>query len=342
MFNQLKHFFIPHEGNDYKPHLFRELSVSVLIVAVLILFVASAGSSFVMRNTDLGAAVLPGVLVDLTNQNRIANSESALIRSSVLDSAAAMKAKDMASKNYFAHTSPEGLTPWYWFSQVDYNFIYAGENLAINFTESTDVENAWLASPTHRANLLNASFTEIGLATTDGIYNGTPTTFVVQMFGTPAVFASDNTEEVPAPLPPKKTPVKKPTTIPTQVATALSPVVKGETTTENSNLETLVDTKEFTAVKNTAVPESVSTPSTPVIPVQYSTWYERFLFNQPGYTNMIYKILMGAVFVVLMLMIIIEFRRQHPRNIAYGVLTFVILLSLVYINQTFLMPHFLI
>ena len=60
---------------------------------------------------------------------------------------------DMAEKSYFAHTSPEGLTPWYWITLAGYRFSLAGENLAIDFTESEDVENAWMNSPAHRASI---------------------------------------------------------------------------------------------------------------------------------------------------------------------------------------------
>lgn len=92
----------------------------------------------------------------------------------------------MASKEYFSHNSPEGVTPWHWFKEAGYNFLYAGENLAINFTDSTDVEKAWLESPTHRANIMNVEFREIGMATVKGVYKNYPTIYIVQMFGTPA------------------------------------------------------------------------------------------------------------------------------------------------------------
>ena len=95
------------------------------------------------------------------------------------------KANDMVANNYFAHTSPSGLTPWYWFEQVGYGFTYAGENLAVNFSDSQDVTNAWMNSAEHRANILNANFTQIGIATATGTYNGAPATYVVEDFGTP-------------------------------------------------------------------------------------------------------------------------------------------------------------
>jgi uncharacterized protein YkwD len=125
------------------------------------------------------------VLVNLTNQNRVAANVSELKVSPILEKAAQMKADDMAAKGYFAHNTPEGLTPWYWFEQAGYKYIYAGENLAVNFEDSEDVETAWMNSRGHFLNIMNPNFTEIGIATSTGIYKGRQAIFVVQMFGAP-------------------------------------------------------------------------------------------------------------------------------------------------------------
>src|SRR3989344_4740191 len=93
----------------------------------------------------------------------------------------------MASKGYFAHVSPEGQSPWYWLKQAGYSFSYAGENLAVDFSDSADVSRAWLDSPGHRANILNKNFLETGVAISKGMYQGRETTFVVQFFGRQAL-----------------------------------------------------------------------------------------------------------------------------------------------------------
>lgn len=183
----LKHIFVPHEHNEYRPHFFREASViSILIVGVFMLGL-SAGSSFFIRRTVLGVNIATSVLVDLTNENRAEYNQPLLTRNATLDAAATLKATDMVTEGYFAHESPKGVTPWHWFNVVGYKFLYAGENLAVNFTESRDVDQAWMDSPTHRANLLNVNFREIGMAVMEGVYKGNDTIFVVQMFGTPAL-----------------------------------------------------------------------------------------------------------------------------------------------------------
>ncbi len=92
----------------------------------------------------------------------------------------------MAENEYFAHTSPEGVTPWYWFEKVGYDYNFAGENLAVNFTEAERVDQAWMDSPSHRRNIINERFEDIGIATAEGRYRGRRAYFVVQLFGTRA------------------------------------------------------------------------------------------------------------------------------------------------------------
>ncbi len=126
------------------------------------------GAKYIIPQSKLFGIIEVNALVDETNQSRVANGLPDLQVSPLLQAAAQEKANDEATKGYFAHTSPQGLTPWYWFQQVDYNFDYAGENLAVNFSDSGDVTTAWMNSPEHRANILSTDFTQIGIATAQG------------------------------------------------------------------------------------------------------------------------------------------------------------------------------
>ena len=96
-----------------------------------------------------------------------------------------MKARDMAEKGYFAHTSPDGKNPWYWLEQAGYKYQYAGENLAVNFNDSKDVTEAWMQSPTHRANIVKNKYTEVGTGVATGIYEGRKAVFAVQLYANP-------------------------------------------------------------------------------------------------------------------------------------------------------------
>ncbi len=182
----LKKYFIPHEENDYAPHILREASVTLIAGVVVLLFVVSFFPPIINNKTDLFAEIFPAVLVDLTNYDRLAGSKRTLTVNPLLEEAARRKAADMVAKGYFAHFSPEGLSPWHWMGEAGYSFTQAGENLAIFFSDSEDVEKAWMNSPGHRANILNGNFTQIGIATARGRYQGYDTTFVVEMFGNPA------------------------------------------------------------------------------------------------------------------------------------------------------------
>lgn len=142
-------------------------------------FVRESGSPYV-------AAVISAVLVDLANDDRERAAIPELVVNPKLAAAAQLKANDMAQKGYFAHQTPDGYDSWHWFELVGYDYSHAGENLAVDFSESTDVEKAWMQSPTHRDNILNSKYTEIGIATAKGIYKGRETTFAVQMFGRPS------------------------------------------------------------------------------------------------------------------------------------------------------------
>ncbi len=151
---------------------------------VISIFLVSSLDSVLVRSQQY-ASVLAAVLTDLANGDRVKNRLDHLVINEKLTAAAQLKANDMASHSYFAHVSPAGVEPWHWFKEAGYDFTYAGENLAIDFADSEDVNSAWMNSPTHRANLLDQHFTEIGIATAEGFYQGHPTTFVVQEFGAP-------------------------------------------------------------------------------------------------------------------------------------------------------------
>ena len=165
----------------------REIIPFKVAIIGLVVLIVLVGSVPVLRNSVLDSisAIYGAVLVNLTNQNRIAANISELKVSPILEKAAQMKADDMASKNYFAHNTLEGFTPWYWFDKAGYKYIYAGENLAVNFQNSEDVKTAWMNSRGHFLNIMNPKFKEIGIATSTGLYKGRQAVFVVQMFGAP-------------------------------------------------------------------------------------------------------------------------------------------------------------
>lgn len=247
---QLHNAFIPHEGNDYRPHALRQpwlhvTAVTAIMVKVVVIaavsFYASAG-----RVSD----ITPTTIVALTNQARQARKVAPVKLNPLLTKAAEKKAADMAQKQYFAHISPTGVSPWTWFKQAGYSYTYAGENLALDFVSGEDVIDAWLKSPTHRSNLLGTKYKDIGVAVVSGKIGGVTSLIVVQMFGAPTPVAATKKVTVPTqtPLPKvaketleKTTPAVTPPVIPPtqvlgEVAPAVAPGIPTMTTPEANSL----------------------------------------------------------------------------------------------------------
>lgn len=338
-----KKYFVPHEENGYRPHILRAQTVAFVVMIALVAESAFVfGAKYIIPQSKLFGIIEANALVDETNQSRVTNDLPELQVSPLLQEAAQEKANDMATKGYFAHTSPQGLTPWYWFEQVGYNFDYAGENLAVNFSDSQDVTNAWMNSPEHRANILSADFTQIGIATAQGIYEGEPTTFVVEEFGTPAPVAAptpfvDTANAATTPVatknatPAKTAPSKKPpTTTPVPAVVAM----------QSSSAAAFQQT--FIAVQNTAtqtvpvaapVAASVGvTAATAPLPAQSNLIQQ--LFSDPkSLANDFYFFLMILFLLALVLNIFINIRVQYPRLIAGGILVIVVAGLCVMLNQ---------
>ncbi|KKR10479.1 MAG: hypothetical protein UT37_C0001G0034 [Parcubacteria group bacterium GW2011_GWA2_39_18] len=176
---------VPSEHNGHFPHIWREKPFKVLVFALIFLQCLSLILILGMPQTKVFAIISEGSLVKLTNEARGENGLLDLSWNESLAKAAQLKAEDMLSKNYFAHDSPQGTAPWYWIQKAGYKYHFAGENLAMNFTGSQSVSDAWLKSPSHRANILNSNYSEIGIAVKSGKINGKETTVVVEFFASP-------------------------------------------------------------------------------------------------------------------------------------------------------------
>jgi hypothetical protein len=311
----LKRFFIPHDGNDHKPQILRLRSVVfVLMLAVVIESIFWFGTVTLAPHSELFGVIVVNALVDGTNANRLANDEVALRINPLLTAAAQAKANDMATKQYFAHTSPDGLTPWYWFGKVGYQFMAAGENLAVNFSNSADVTDAWMNSPDHRENILDARYSEIGMATARGTFNGHSAVYVVELFGSPSPFMTEPTTVATA-----KT--VKPTNV---VSVATSPAVAGAKTQIISQMDTAV-----VATATASAPAMATLP----IAVAENNPIQNVASNPRNIVNDIYLAVILLFMVALILNIFIKIRIQHPQIIMGGMLVILIAGSFIIWNQ---------
>lgn len=185
---QAKLAVVPHRANQYRPHAVRRYGIAVIVLFVMLVQGAYNGAT---SGNVLGikTEVTLAGLLDATNNARETEGLLALQLNTQLTTAAELKAKDMFAKQYWAHTAPDGTTPWHWFGEVDYAYADAGENLAKNFTTSDSVLAAWLQSPTHRANVLKDAYSDVGFAVASGVLDGKATSIVVALYGAPAVTA---------------------------------------------------------------------------------------------------------------------------------------------------------
>jgi len=139
-------------------------------------------------------------VINLTNQSRSEEGVLTLQENTLLTNAAQAKANDMINKQYWAHFY-NGEKPWDWMKKAGYVYMDAGENLAIDFDQSEDMNKAWLESPSHRENLLNEKYTDIGVGIAQGWFKDHNTIIVVQMFGKPKNTNKVQSREVQADQP---------------------------------------------------------------------------------------------------------------------------------------------
>jgi uncharacterized YkwD family protein len=110
-------------------------------------------------------------VVTLVNQERAKAGLAALkMSNATLTKMALDKAKDMDSKGYFDHNSPTYGSPFDMMKQYGISYRYAGENIAKGQRTPQEVMTAWMNSPGHRANILSANFTTIGVAYYNGVW----------------------------------------------------------------------------------------------------------------------------------------------------------------------------
>ncbi|MFA6257463.1 MAG: CAP domain-containing protein [Candidatus Paceibacterota bacterium] len=325
MFSWLKKHFIPHEGNEHRPHILRSGSIrNIVIVIIFLEIITFLLPTFTHLNTTVNmAAVLPAVLADLTNTERQSQNLPTLTVNPVLNKAAEMKATDMATKSYFAHTSPEGKTPWYWLTQVEYKYQYAGENLAINFSDSKDVTNAWMASPTHKANIVKGNYTEIGTGIARGIYEGRETIFVAQVYANPLPVSN-----VVAQIEPEKIITKPVNTTPKVVVTKEPENVLGVEITTPS--ETPAKTGEVTNTENIQ--------NIPSNPIQNPTFWQKLISSPRNNMNIILYIIFGIVFIALLFYILLKIKNYHIDLITNGLIVLSII-GVIFIFNYYLTHH---
>ena len=155
----VRHYLLPHESNNHKPKIFHSSTLAFLILGFLFYqFVI-----FILPKTGLkvlgyAANIAPGEVIRQINEKRLSQGLNPLNENPTLSQAALAKGADMLNKDYWAHVSPDGVEPWAFFTNVGYSYHYAGENLARDFSNPSAAVEAWMASPSHKENILSAKY----------------------------------------------------------------------------------------------------------------------------------------------------------------------------------------
>lgn len=205
MIKKLRYYFIPHSKNNYKAKILHP-SFLTLIISIFLFSQASLNLVMGIRPDVLGysSEITPEKIIELTNRERINAGLTVLRMNLLLNKAAQTKGADMIALDYWAHNSPRGITPWVFITDAGYYYLYAGENLARDFAAPEGVVAAWMASSTHRDNMLNPNYQDIGVAVIDGFFQGHETTLVVQLFGKKMASASKEPSELGETIQPEK------------------------------------------------------------------------------------------------------------------------------------------
>ena len=182
---KLRHLFTPHHTNNFRSKLLHNSGIIAIIGVILVsnLFIRILDST-PLHILGFTSSVTIDEVVRATNEKRVSAGLKPLVYNEKLADAARRKAANMFSENYWAHNSPSGKTPWVWFNDAGYKYVYEGENLAKDFGSTDRMMEAWMASPTHKENIVSPKYSEIGIAVTPGSIGGQDTVLVVQLFGT--------------------------------------------------------------------------------------------------------------------------------------------------------------
>jgi len=186
--SKIKNWFLPTKENNFQPSVLSDRAISIFILLFLLVKVIFSFNLILVKQSSLFADISAQEILALTNEVRQQYGLPFVQEDLLLNKAAEEKAQDMFKNKYFSHYSPTGVSPWDWIDKSGYDYYYAGENLAMNFLDTEEVIKGWLNSPSHKENLLNKDYKDMGIAVVSGDFNneGINRILVVQMFGSKA------------------------------------------------------------------------------------------------------------------------------------------------------------
>ena len=197
----------------------------------------------------------------------------------------------------------------------------AGENLAINFTDSKDVTAAWMKSPTHKANIIKENYTEIGTGIASGMYEGKEAIYVAQVYANPLIIRPESKNLA--------------TVTPTIIKEPKKDLaIKEATGTHSSNTKATPDnivaqTEEPTNVLGAETkkidPKIIISEDTNIKPLPKPTIIQKLAASPRHTANTILYIIFGIMAISLTLNIFIKIKHHHTDLITNGLITLAII-----------------
>jgi len=292
----LRHLFSPHESNNHRAKALHHSSLSLVAFLMIVgSFLFSFGFDHDRSVLGISYTITAEELLVMTNQKRQENGLPPLTMNSSLAQAAQRKADDMFSKNYWSHVAPDGTTPWYFIRSSGYEYVYAGENLARGYTNSSDVINAWMASPSHKENMLSPNYKEIGFAIKDGTLTGDDTVLVVEEFGSRG---SEQTQPIAQVIPVTPTPT----------------TTNGVLPLSNPVSETPIQVITMTPIPTQAPITSTGSQDL----TQVEAFRNDPLISKPDAQKNIALVVIGAILILLVIDIIVTRRKGVIRILSHN------------------------
>lgn len=324
----LQDIFIPNEANDHKPMVLRPKSLAAYVLIALLVKFTATGFLFTAYPSEAElSAIVSANMVSLMNQSRIEAGINPLSHNLTLASFAQLKGEDMVDRNYFAHDTPEGKRPWEWINRAEYDYVYAGENLAMDFITAEVVHDAFLKSPAHRKNILNPKYTEAGIAVLHGELDGRKTTLLVEFFGTQRKDRDTlvlNDQQEPAST------EQELAEVPSEIAGVETPELPGVETPEPPDERSRTVSTEVDSPTPGPINEGVIVVST----TQKSS--KTLIDAVVEYSNIFFIAFILFVGISLLLNIFIKIKVQHKSTILQSVVVIALLISLVLVKFHFI------
>lgn len=157
----------------------KKANLTIILVIVNCILLISPAVNVYNNYTQKGSLVTVeeknDPMVGLINSERAKFNLTKLKENPMLDKSATAKACDMNEHNYFSHTDDTGQLSWHLMTEAGYKIETVGENLAKDYTDDTKAMIDLMNSPTHKANLTDPRFSEVGI--------GRCGHYIVQHFG---------------------------------------------------------------------------------------------------------------------------------------------------------------